>query len=444
VNRSLIICDRMILGGLLGVIFFLPFSLAFINISLGIVIISWVVKKFFEYQINPRHVFLQEMKFLSSKMGLALMAIALLIFLTIPFSHFPALSLRKFISRYIQQIFFMYVVSQVVNSRRRLYIILAMLLFSFLLVMVDVAVQYSTGKSIVHHTVMTLRRVTGPMNHPNDLGTLLVTVLPVTLILTLIGFSKEFACLRSAAFKSIMACLFLGMIISLGLSGSRGAWLALAISMISLGIYLKKYKLLILIIFMLAVFFWVFDTHSLVNRVDIYNIPITQGSVLNPSFTNPFGLPSGYNVFKLFFNPTSREFYWNTAADVIRRYPWFGCGYSAYVQTLRDLQVGHEEYPHNSLLHITAELGFIGLILYVWFFTVLILKVREVLSSIARERDLFLIGSALAAGILAWAIHSLMDTAWASLQLSVLWWLFIGIVLSLGLIKQGEKSWPSH
>jgi len=168
---------------------------------------------------------------------------------------------------------------------------------------------------------------------------------------------------------------------------------------------------------------------------------MTQGPVLNPSVTNPLGLPAGYNAWALFSGSSGRELYWETAVKVIKNSPWVGCGYNAYMQTLSDLKVGHIEYPHNSLLQITAELGIIGLLLYGWFFTSLYLQIRKALQAIAHDRELFLLGCGISSGIIAWIIHSFLDTPWCSLQLNVLWWLFIGILMSLGaIIRQGGQE----
>jgi len=359
-------------------------------------------------------------------MGWSLVVIALLIVLTMPMSHDPSLSIKKFFTRFLQQIFLMYLVTQLVDSRKRLFGVLSVLLLTLVFVVIDGMAQYTTGRSIVHHTPLIFGRISGPMNHPNDLGTLLVTVMPV--VLTSIIVCRRWMPLQPWVGVAVTSVLFLFLVNALGLTASRGAWLAFAVSMGFLGIFLKNRKLTICIFLVLAVFLWVYGVHCLTTRIDMYDVAPTQGAVLSPA-----------NALELLFAPSGRESYWGTAVNVIRHYPWFGCGYSAYVQTLRDLHVGHEEYPHNSLLHIAAELGLVGLVLYGWFFTALWLEIKNVLHEVSSDRDLFLIGCGLSAGILAWGVHSLMDTAWASLQLGVLWWLFIGILLSLGVIKKGEK-----
>ena len=414
-------------GALLGIVSVFPYSLAMIEVCQVTMMVAWFCGSF----CSPKF------KFSPNSMVWALIAIALLIVLTIPFSHYPSLSLRKFFTRFLQQIFLMYLVTQTVHNRKRLFGVLTVLMATLFFVIIDVMVQYTWGKSIVHHTPLIFGRVSGPMSHPNDLATLLVTVLPITLALIIIyqrGRTKY-----SWVQAGLFTVLFLLLVNALGLTASRGAWVALVVSMIFFGVLLRNYKLVVLIALLMAFFFWGYGMHCLNTRIDMYSVAMQQGPQIHPSFSNIFGLPSNYNALELLLGPSGREFYWGTAVNVIKHYPWFGCGYSAYVQTLRDLHVGHEEYPHNSLLQITAELGFLGLILYGWFFTALGLQIKNIMRAVSSEGDLFLLGCGLSAGILAWAVHSFMDTAWTSLQLNVLWWLSIGILLSLRIIK-GEKS----
>ncbi len=421
-------------GALLVMVFFIPYSFALIEICQVTMIMAWMVKRFLLGKAPVRRGYAQDTDPVPNSMIGPLIAIGLLIVLTIPFSHDPSLSARKFFSRFLQQVFLMYLVTQVLDSRKRLYGVLSMLLLTFFLVTVDVMIQYTWGKSIVHHNSLIFGRVTGPMNHPNDLGTLLVTVLPVVLASIIISLK------RMPWAGGAIGVLFLLLVSALGLTASRGAWVAFAVSMVALGICLKHYKLTVLIILMLAVFSWVYGVHCLSTRVDMYGVTsVTPSNIVKPSFINTSGLPSGFDALEILFGPSGREYYWGTAVNVIKHYPWFGCGYNAYVQTLRDLRVGHEEYPHNSLLHITAELGIVGLLFYLWLFVSLCLEGWKAMRRVAWAEDLHVLGGGLSCGILAWMVHSLMDTPWSSLQLNILLWLLIGILMSLGTYYKEEK-----
>ena len=437
-------------GALLGMVFVLPYSFALIETCQIIMMLAWGLKRFFLCKSSVRQPLVQGVDLFSRNMGWSLLAIAVLIVLTIPMSHYPSLSAKKFFSRFLQQIFLTYLVTEIIYNRKRLYSVLLVMLLTLFFVTIDVMVQYTWGTSIVHHTSLIFGRVSGPMNHPNDLGTLLVTILPVTMILSLTVRSWMPLLLGKIIWQVLVwaagfgiAALFILLLITLGLTDSRGAWIAFVVGIIAVGSCFKSYKLMAVIFLMFVIFFWVFSMHCLSTRIDLYAVPMVHCPVLIPSFTNPFGLPHQYSLSKFFFDSSDRYFYWGTALGVIKHSPWFGCGYNAYVQTLRDMHVGHEEYPHNSFLQITAELGVVGLFLYGWFFTALGLQINRLLRIIKHDRDLFLLGCGIASGILAWMVHSLMDTPWESYQLSVLWWMFIGVLFSLVncLHNKGEKSW---
>lgn len=432
-NRSLIICDRFIYGSLLAMVFFLPYSLAVIAICQGTMFGAWVCKRSLLSRMPGSQACARGFNLFHSSMGWSLIALALLIALTIPFSHYPALSTKKFFTRFLQQIFLMYLITETVHTRKRLCGFLVVLFSMLFFVTVDGMFQVATGTSFIYHTALSFGRLSGPMKHPNDLGTLIVSVLP----LVLVCFITCRTCIPWAS-KGMMAALFLMLIISLGLTSSRGAWFSFAISMLVLGFSLKYKRLMLFIVLMLMIFSWIFGIRCLSTRIDMYSESMTHGPVMSPSWSNPLGLPSKYKPLDLFLGPSGRELYWETALEVIKKYPWYGCGYSAYVRTLEELHYARTEYPHNSLLHIAAELGIAGLLLYLWFFFTFCRQSWKLMRELAVKKDLYVLGCGLLSGILGWLIHSLLDTPWSSLQLSILLWLMIGVLFSLGFIKDEE------
>jgi O-antigen ligase len=423
-------------GCLLALVFIFPFSFAYISILQGILFTAWVINGIL-LKLSSRKGCPSYLDFTANSMFWPLLAIGLLIALTIPFSHYPALSLKKFGTRFIFQVLLMCTVIQVVRSRKRLYSVLAVLFFAVFLTGVDALLQYKLGYDIVHHTAQALGRVSGSMNSANDLGTLLVTVLPVVLVLIFTKFSKTQG--ERAPWAAVMVVLYLVLASVLGLTVSRGAWVAFAISSMALAFCFRRPKIIFSMVLMLVVFFWAFGMYCLSHRIDIYDVGMTHGPVMKPSWANPWGLPAQYHPWELLFNSSGRQSYWDKAIVVIKKYPWFGCGYSAYLKTLNDMHFSGTEYPHNSLLHITAELGIVGLLFYLWLFVALCLQAWRVLREVSGEKDLYTIGCGISCGILAWMIHSLLDTPWSSLQLSVLLWLVIGILNCLSWVKRGLK-----
>jgi O-antigen ligase len=122
--------------------------------------------------------------------------------------------------------------------------------------------------------------------------------------------------------------------------------------------------------------------------------------------------------------------------DIIKRFPFFGCGYNAYIQTLKKLTLYPVEYPHNSLLQIGAELGLIGLAAHLYFFISLFFYGLRTLKDMAHNSSMYILAVGVFLSIFAWLVHSFLDTPWQSLLLSILWWLLIGILLSLRTVAQ--------
>lgn len=477
--------DRVMFWALLVLVIFVPYSAAATEGCLLTIILAWLIKHFLIWKSHPNYSLSSIFNFSSFSLVLPLIIIGLLIIGTIPWSHAPALSLKKFFSRFLQQVFLMYVVTEIIQSPKRLYQVLIFLMWTILVVMVDVFVQYVVGHSFIFHKhTLIYQRVSGSMRHPNDLGTLLVTVLPITIALILtrnfwipILFKKRFFIPLSLG----CAILIISMLISLGLTSSRGAWVAFTLIMIGGCVFLKKYSWTAIVIVSLTLFFLVFGVYFTNTRTDIFvkgsieneQVVLAKASseseyshaeTIHPNASSisehghaetmppKVSSESEYSHEKKmhsqssmgdagrrFFTPSRRIEYWQTAAEVIKRYLIFGCGYNAYIQTLQKLKLTPVEYPHNSILHITAELGIVGVVVYLWFFLALFTKGLKILKSISFHYNLYLLGCGIYFGIIAWFIHSLLDTPWESLQLSLLWWLLIGVLMSLSNVGEQLK-----
>ncbi len=447
-------CDQVMFFGLLILVIFIPYSSAMIQGSLFLIMLAWLSKHIFLWK-NPstrNSAFVFNFPFKS--IFLPLVLISLLILLTIPWSHAPVLSLKKFFSRFVQQVFLMYVTVEIINSSKRLYLLMTMLLWTLLVVNADVVFQIFSGKSFIFSNHMIFERVSGPMRHPNDLGTVLITVIPIMVILMMtrsfwvpIIFPQKFQ-------KSIGVCVFVLLVLSLialGLTSSRGAWVGFVVSMVGASIYLRKKRWIVMVGLFLVFFIWVSGIHFANTRSDIF---IKETHKETHKETPKEGPKETYKEvheavvenksqaqypIDQFFTPSRRIQYWKTASSVIKEYPWFGCGYNAYIQTLLKLNREPVEYPHNGILHIAAELGLIGLLLYIFFFVGVFYQGLKILKSVSKQYEIYLLGVSIFFGLIAWLIHCFLDTPWESLQLSILWWLLIGVLMSLNNIAVSTK-----
>jgi O-antigen ligase len=430
-------CDRVMYGALLLLVFFIPYSSAMIQGSLIVMMLSWITKRSLIWKLNPQQGWRKSFSLPSTSLQWPLLLIGGLILLTMPFSHDVALTLKKFFSRFLQQIILMYLVLEAVKTPKRFYLLLVVLVSTLLAVHLDILVQYFSGKSFIFSTPLLYGRVSGPMRHPNDLGTLLVTVIPVLLALvitrrfwTSLLFGSRFV----TASTVIVGSLLFMAVMALGLTSSRGAWLAFAVTMISFGVILKKPWWTLIITGMVIVFFLGFGSYCMQTRSDISPQETSQSQIVVESESSI--KDTLHSAEKVLLNSSRRYEYWHTALEVIKQYPLFGCGYNAYIQTLKKLQLKPEEYPHNSLMQITAELGVVGLLAHLFLFVSLFWGGIKVMKTFSVNQDVYTLGIGLWLGLLAWLIHSFTDTAWQSLSLSILWWLMIGLLISFGHIAK--------
>ena len=431
-------CDRVMFLALLVLVIFIPYSSAMIQTSLIIMMLGWQIKHFLMWRSNPQQGWMASYRLPYVSLQWPLIIIGALILLTMPFSQAPALTLKKFFSRFLQQALLMYLVLEIVNKPKRLYQVLGVLLWTLIVANADVFIQYFSGQSFIFSNQLLYGRVAGPMRHPNDLGTLLITVIPVILSL-LITREWWISFFNLQRFKGIITALIAVLlalsVIALGLSSSRGAWLAFGVSMLSFGVCLKKPWWTAAILAMLVLFFWGFGTYCINIRTDIApseriseTVSPQQGE--HPGDSNHLSTLLA-NGEKVLLNASRRDVYWQTALDVIKTYPVFGCGYNAYIQTLKKLKFHPEEYPHNSLLQIGSELGLLGLFAHLCLFVSIFICGIRTLKAVAFSQGLYILGLGLCVGLMAWLIHSFTDTAWESLQLGILWWTMIGLLLSL-------------
>jgi O-antigen ligase len=457
-TKEVLFWDRVMFGGVLLLTLFIPYSSVMIQVGLFTMLVAWLMKRSLIWKANSNRLFFDNFKLPPCGLEWPLFMIGLLIIVTLPFSHAPALTFKKFFSRFLQQIILMYFVIEAVTTPKRLYYLITTLLATFAVVTADIFVQYFCGHSFIFNSAMLQgQRVTGPMRHPNDLGTLLVMILPIILSLILtrkFWIPLIFKSRSIIPITALCGTLFGLLIIALGLTVSRGAWVAFIITLIGLSVFLKNNRLTGVVIGLFVLFFWFFGMRCIMLRTDISQGFTQEKSSLTspkdsavssttaaPSLASqapaPTSKPASYSHSvvkvseKVFLNPSRRFEYWGTASSVIKMYPLFGCGYNTYIQTLQKLNLYPQEYPHNSIMHIAAEVGLIGLAGYIWFWLALFFNWKRILDTIFLNRELYILGAGIGFSLLAWLIHSFTDTAWESLPLSIFWWLLIGVLFSL-------------
>jgi len=380
------------------IIFALPFSKSMMEIFFVVALISWIAGKILSLKsgISSSALF----KLSGTLLNLPIYLFVLLGFLSVLVSPSISLSLKAFFSKLLKLVIFYFIIVDIVNSKKKAVVILATFLFSAIITAGDGIFQIIKGVDFIRRYPICGDRITGPFGNPNNLAAWLTIVVP---------FSSSFLCFSgknlSLKIRSLISLLIVILIACLVLTYTRGAWIAIILSLILTGIIFKSKKLIIITILATALLF-TFTTKSVKERT----VSIITGSGSEAVRTN----------------------LWQEAAIIIRDFPFLGCGLNTYsiVAPKYKITEGGGIYPHNSYLHMAAETGLLGLGAFLW---IIIIVFRASLANIKKINNKFcnaiLIG--LLAGLFAFLAHSFVDTNFYSVQFRFLLWFVIGLIVAL-------------
>jgi O-antigen ligase len=237
-------------------------------------------------------------------------------------------------------------------------------------------------------------------------------------------------------------------LICLGLTYSRGAWLALFIALVCLGWGSRRRVLLCG--FIVSVFLFVFyPTLQEKRNVGLFfdRTPehISEAYQFNKEDEGTMGIAAPVvdaqeAQEELRTNIGSgRIQMWQEAIAIIRTAPALGTGLNTYTRVAPQHKIHWGGYAHNCYLQMTAEIGLIGLFSFLWIIYTLFSHALKSVSRICDPFDRsFLIG--LLAGLVGFLIHSFFDTNFYSVKLANLMWIAIGAVVVVQRIAFDAKK----
>lgn len=398
-NRIVDYCDKTIEIFLYVLIFCLPFSKAIIEISATFIILAWIVKKIFRWQ--P----------VSTYLNIPIFAYILATFLSVIFSSNFALSLHNFGTKTMEYIMLYFIVVEFVCDKRRLKNTVIVMLISAAMIGVDCIFQYFFGFDLLRFRHLEAGRITASFQMPGDLAGYLgpALCLPLALcFLKLKKWMKYFLRVESILLLSLLMATFV-----------RGAWVGLIVAVCFLGI-LENRKI-------------IYSTFAILIILGI-GIP----HLIKAHFDILGRLKS--IVFLADVSSLDRRAIWQVAVRMIKDKPIFGHGLSTFMGNFarygKDyyyLKHGIIPYAHNCYLQIAAETGIVGLVSFLWligtFFIYSIVSLKRI-----KDRFRHAVLAGISAGIIVALVHSAVDTNLYSLQLSVLFWIMLG--LNAGLVQR--------
>ena len=390
-------CDKIIEIFLYILIFCLPFSKAIIEISATFIILAWIVKRIAIKSVRP----------VSTYLNIPIIAYILATFLSVIFSSNFALSLKNFGTKMMEYIMLYFIVAEFITDKRRLKNICLIMLVSALMIGTDCIFQYFLGFDFLRSWPLEAGRITGSFQMPGDLAGYLGPVLCLSLSLSFLKLKKGIK-----YFLRIETILLMTLLV---VSLARGAWFGFAAAVCFLGILENRKILYFTVAFLLIL-----------------------GIIVPHLIETPVNILSHLQSIVSVTSNLDRKTIWLAAIQMIKDRPLFGHGFTTFMGNFakygKDYYYfktqGLIPYAHNCYLQIAAETGIVGLASFLWLIGTFFIRSITSLKKIGNKFQHAVL-SGVSAGIIATLVHSAVDTNLYSLQLSVLFWLMLGLNAAL-------------
>ncbi|PIQ89388.1 MAG: hypothetical protein COV72_03335 [Candidatus Omnitrophica bacterium CG11_big_fil_rev_8_21_14_0_20_42_13] len=396
-------------------IFFLPISKAVIEFSAVVCIITWFLKQVFIFTSGRKAIPLKSaanMLFGDFSLGGALTLFFLANILAVVFSSNMKLSVNALIFKLSEYILIFIIAKDSIRSKSQCKFIIYAFLSSLFFISLDGFFQAIFKYDLFRHRKLFQGRVTASFINPNDLGSYLITAIPLALSLAFSGLGKKI--------KTALAVLAISAVSILMFTLSKGAWLAFLLALLFWGRFSRKRYLLYVLAGILAIgfalpVFFKFSSFDLIKRMML--------------FSNDVGA-------------MDRKFLWQAAIRMFIDKPAFGVGLGTFMENYPKFWLRPTTeiaYTHNCYLQTLAETGIFGLLTFLLFLYIWLKNTLQILAKPEKSFFYFsLLG--LTVGLIAYLLNSFVDTNFYSLPIAVLFWFILGLQQAVSrIIKDEEK-----
>ncbi len=437
--RLMALIDKVQEFLLWGLIFCLPFSKSLIEILFTCMFVLWITKRVLIYRRERQVSIMAMFKPVSTKLNFPILVFFIVNFASTVTSVSISLSLEGLFLKLFEYIAMYFITVEVMSDTKKRDKVLIAVLLSVFLITVNGIVQYLIGTDFIRgYSFSGCGWIQSSFGNQNDFAAWIIMMLPPVLALAYFWqdawrdhFGKFARAVRSMRFVLWVLTVFL--ITCLIFAGSRGAWLSAIFSLIFLGIIMKNIRL-ILLTPVVVVICALIVPNFVKERARVF---VKSFSFSSPSSSLPSSASSSVTPSVSFSNNVEESVdirlkLWKEAITIIEDFPITGTGPNTYsiVAPSYKSQASTGFYPHNSYLHMAAEIGLLGL---GTFLLTLLTLFFVTLKKIIRTKDKF--KRALLAGFLSGLFgflgHSVVDTNLFAIQLSMLMWLVMGIIVAI-------------
>lgn len=393
--------------------FFMAIAPAPVNILAGFLIASFLAKK----------IITREPLFVKTAINLPLAFFFAVTCLSLINSIYLKDSLRGGVLRLLQYSFMFFAVASEVKDRRHLRALVFSACFGLSLVSIDGIWQVFTGNSFIRPEFtpvfnLDLVRATASFKDSNTYGIYLSAIAPLALGLTMYYYKR----VKKAIFM-IVSLLAMAAII---LTYSRPTLLAIFIVFIFFAIAKKDRVLMVLLL--------------------IFTI---SSPFLLPNSVKDWAKQMEYNPLRFMCNDDRIAIYLNSF-NMIKAQPIIGLGANTYMKNYkkykevpeyRNIVTQDTMYAHNNFLHMAAEIGLLGLVIYLWLLFKLFTGLKSVYKSLA-DGYLKITALSLIACLIAFQVNGLTESSLYYSRVAVIFWFLCGLGFSLKNLSDEDKKNP--
>lgn len=458
-------CDKAMAFSIYALIYFLPISIALSEIFTALALIFYLFKRLawfcthvrgrakekasLAFMDNNFIFFFRSFKPVENCLNWPILILLSFSLISVFVSRHPMLSIEGFLGKVLQSTFLYFNFIECINSKKRLRKFLIVFLVSATLISINGLYQHFTGKDFIYGHLVSNGRISSSFRAHNDFAAYLIVVVPILLSLSVFNavngvkrlsgdysgkyISSQFL---SGKWRVSIFVVFVLSLICLGLTFSRGAWIAFAFVMAIFSTQKKRYIIingLILVLFFSFFYPQLKETRRVGLMVD--SVLVKDDIEQAPDILEKYR-----EMVRIIgvFDGSGRSRYWMEAIHMIRDYPVFGIGLNTYSVVGRGYKINWGGYPHNCYLQMAVETGIVGLLSFLWLLGVIFYKsFRNLRFMKDRSLAILLLGSLIGLG--GFLVHSFFDTNFYSVQLGSFMWLVMGLIVA---VQKIDKSAP--
>ena len=291
-------------------------------------------------------------------------------------------------------------------------------------------VQIVSGEGFIHHIAYGEGRVTSTFKHANDFAGWLVFMIPIAAASSLIHINRKqdggTILINHPITKLIYTIILVLLLVSLGYTFSRAAWLGLIASFILLSLFSKRNIIhyAVLVISFILIFYQPMQNVRNVSFVSDKVVELKEEeSIIEEKVEK--------KSFITKFSGMGRKTFWGEAINVFKQRPITGVGLKTYREVALDLDEEFSGYHvHNCYLQMLAEIGVLGLLSFCW---IIISIFRYTIRNLNRNKEnvYFLLTLGFLVGIFGYLFQATFDTNFYSSKLSTLFWIGLGLLTAI-------------